>query len=131
MYSYSAGTFLSFIARGKNVFSLYMCLIYKFCYFNYCRITKLSLHHCYINESINSKKCWYIFLIRRWYIFLTWSYLQIIAMWKLLIDFRECNPQNLITEMISNDLLQVLNKHRTYNFVLCLYKGTGPFSSKP
>ena len=30
-------------------------------------------------------------------LFLTWSYLQIIVMWELLIDFREWNPGNVIS----------------------------------
>ena len=29
-------------------------------------------------------------------LFLTWSYLQITVMWKLLINFRDYNPWNLI-----------------------------------
>ena len=47
--------------------------------------------------------------------------MQIIVIWKLLIDFRVCSPWNLIN--IRN------GKYR--KFVLCLYKGIGADSWKP
>ena len=39
-----------------------------------------------------------------WYNFLTWSFLQIIVMWKLLIDFRKWNTWNSIND--GNDTKQ-------------------------
>ena len=39
---------------------------------------------------MNSKKK------KKWYTCLTWDYLQIIAIWKSLTDFRKWNPWNLI-----------------------------------